>query len=30
MSTNLKNKNDWGIPSMEAYLTSIVIRKKRH
>jgi hypothetical protein len=28
MSTNRKNKNAWGIPSMEAYLTSIMIRKK--
>jgi hypothetical protein len=23
MSTNWKNKNAWGIPSMETYLTSI-------
>jgi hypothetical protein len=30
MSTNQKDKNDWGIPSMEAYLTNIMIRKKRH
>jgi hypothetical protein len=28
MSTNRKNTNVWGIPSMEAYLTSIMIRKK--
>jgi hypothetical protein len=27
---NLKNTNVWGIPSMETYLTSIMIRKKRH
>jgi hypothetical protein len=25
-----KNKNVWGIPSMEKYLASIMIRKKRH
>jgi len=30
MSTNRKNKNAWGIPSMETYLTSIMIREKRH
>jgi hypothetical protein len=24
MSTNWKNKNAWGIPSMETYLTSIM------
>jgi hypothetical protein len=30
MSTNRKDKNAWGIPSMETYLTSIMIRKKRH
>jgi hypothetical protein len=30
MSTNRKNTNAWGIPSMETYLTSIMIRKKRH
>jgi hypothetical protein len=30
MSTNRKNKNVWGIPSMETYLTSIMIRGKRH
>jgi hypothetical protein len=30
MSTNRKNTNVWGIPSMETYLTSIMIRKKRH
>jgi hypothetical protein len=30
MSTNRKDKNVWEIPSMETYLTSIVIRKKRH
>jgi hypothetical protein len=30
MSTNRKNTNAWGIPSMEAYLTSIMSRKKRH
>jgi hypothetical protein len=29
MSTNRKDKNAWGIPSMETYLTSIMIRKKR-
>jgi hypothetical protein len=28
MSTNRKNKNAWGIPSMETYLTSIMMRKK--
>jgi hypothetical protein len=28
MSTNRKNTNAWGIPSMEAYLTNIMIRKK--
>jgi hypothetical protein len=28
MSTNRKNTNVWGIPSMETYLTSIMIRKK--
>jgi hypothetical protein len=28
MSTNWKNTNVWGIPSMETYLTSIIIRKK--
>jgi hypothetical protein len=28
MSTNRKNTNAWGIPSMETYLTSIMIRKK--
>jgi hypothetical protein len=27
-STNRKNTNVWGIPSMETYLTSIMIRKK--
>jgi hypothetical protein len=27
MSTNRKDKNAWGIPSMETYLTSIMIRK---
>jgi hypothetical protein len=30
MSTNRKNTNAWGIPSMETYLTCIMIRKKRH
>jgi hypothetical protein len=32
MSTNRKDKNAWGIqtPSMETYLTSIMIREKRH
>jgi hypothetical protein len=30
MSTNHKNTNALGIPSMETYLTSIMIRKKRH
>jgi hypothetical protein len=30
VSTNRKNTNVWGIPSMETYLTSIMIRKKRH
>jgi hypothetical protein len=30
MSTNRKDKNAWGIPLMETYLTSIMIRKKRH
>jgi hypothetical protein len=30
MSTNPKNTNVWGIPSMETYLTSIMIREKRH
>jgi hypothetical protein len=30
MSTNQKNTNAWGIPSMETYLTSIMIREKRH
>jgi hypothetical protein len=29
MSTNPKNTNVWGIPSMETYLTSIMIRKKK-
>jgi hypothetical protein len=29
MSTNRKDKNAWGIPSMETYLTSIMIRKKK-
>jgi hypothetical protein len=28
LSTNRKNINVWGIPSMETYLTSIMIRKK--
>jgi hypothetical protein len=28
--TNRKITNVWGIPSMETYLTSIMIRKKRH
>jgi hypothetical protein len=28
VSTNRKNTNVWGIPSMETYLTSIMIRKK--
>jgi hypothetical protein len=28
MSTNRKNTNVWGIPSMETYLTSIMIWKK--
>jgi hypothetical protein len=28
--TNRKNTNVWGIPSMETYLTSIMIRKKRY
>jgi hypothetical protein len=26
----LHNTNGWGIPSMETYLTSIMIRKKGH
>jgi hypothetical protein len=30
MSTHRKNTNVWRIPSMETYLTSIMIRKKRH
>jgi hypothetical protein len=30
MSTNRKDKNAWRIPSMETYLTSIMIRKKKH
>jgi hypothetical protein len=30
MSTNRKDKNAWGIPSMETYLKSIMIRKKRY
>jgi hypothetical protein len=30
MSTNREDKNAWGIPSMETYLTSIMVRKKRH
>jgi hypothetical protein len=30
MSTNRKDKNAWGIPSMETYLTGIMIWKKRH
>jgi hypothetical protein len=30
MSTNRKDKNAWGIPSMETYLTSIMIREKKH
>jgi hypothetical protein len=29
MSSNRKDKNAWGISSMETYLTSIMIRKKR-
>jgi hypothetical protein len=29
MSKNQEGKNAWGIPSMETYLTSIMIRKKR-
>jgi hypothetical protein len=28
MSTNRKDKNAWGIPSMETYLASIMIREK--
>jgi hypothetical protein len=28
-STNWKGKNAWGTPSMETYLTSIMIREKR-
>jgi hypothetical protein len=28
MSTNRKNTNAWRIPSMETYLTSIMIGKK--
>jgi hypothetical protein len=30
MSTKRKDKNAWGIQSMETYLTSIMIWKKRH
>jgi hypothetical protein len=30
MSTNRKDKNVWGIPSIATYLTSIMIREKRH
>ena len=29
MSTHRKDKNVWGIPSMETYLTSIMIREKK-
>jgi hypothetical protein len=29
-SRNRKDKNAWEIPSMETYLTSIMIRKKRY
>jgi hypothetical protein len=28
--SNWKDKDAWGIPSMETYLTSLVIREKRH
>jgi hypothetical protein len=28
--TNRKGKNAWEIPSLKTYLTSIMIRKKRH
>jgi hypothetical protein len=29
MSTNRKDKNAWGIASMETYLTSMMIRGKK-
>jgi hypothetical protein len=29
-STNRKDKNAWEIPSLKTYLTSIIVRKKRH